>query len=104
MRHPALPSNSFVATFADQVLVVHDYVEGQTLAQRLARSGPAHIMEALPLVNAILAPLALLHEQRIAHGDLRLENVLVYRDAQSQAQCLLLDAGTDRLRARTARS
>jgi tetratricopeptide (TPR) repeat protein/tRNA A-37 threonylcarbamoyl transferase component Bud32 len=100
IKHPALPSNVVVATAEDRVLVVHDYVEGQSLAQRLARSGPIHIMEALPLISALLEPLAILHEQRIAHGDLRLENVLVYRDAHGQANVVLLDAGADRLRAR----
>lgn len=101
VRLPALPANTLLAAVDDRVLLVHDYVEGQTLAQRLVRSGPVHITETLPLLNAILEPLARLHEQRIVHGDLRPENVLVHRDAQGQAQVLLLDAGTDRLHART---
>jgi tetratricopeptide (TPR) repeat protein len=100
ISHPALPSGLVVATAADRVLVVHNYIEGQTLAQRLARSGPIHIMEALPILQAILEPLALLHEQRLAHGDLRLENVLVYRDASGAPRVQILDAATDRLRAR----
>lgn len=98
--HQALPSGLVVATAADRVLVVHNYIEGQTLAQRLARTGPIHILEALPILKSILEPLVLLHEQRLAHGDLRLENVLVYRDASGAPQVQLLDAATDRLRAR----
>ena len=100
IEHNALPSGLVVATAADRVLVVHNYIEGQTLAQRLARTGPIHILEALPILKAILEPLALLHEQRLAHGDLRLENVLVYRDASGAPRVQLLDAATDRLRAR----
>lgn len=99
-EHRALPSGLVVATAADRVLVVHNYIEGQTLAQRLTRSGPIHIMEALPILQSILEPLALLHERGIAHGDLRLENVLVYRDASGAPCVQILDAATDRLRAR----
>jgi tetratricopeptide (TPR) repeat protein len=100
VSHPALPSGLVVASAADRVLLVHNYIEGQTLAQRLARSGPIHIMEALPILHAILEPLAQLHEERLAHGDLRLENILVYRDAAGAPCVQLLDAATDRLRAR----
>jgi tetratricopeptide (TPR) repeat protein len=100
IQHPALPTGLVVATAADRVLVVHNYIEGQTLAQRLSRSGPIHILEALPILQTILEPLALLHEQRLAHGDLRLENVLVYRDAAGAPRVQILDAATDRLRAR----
>lgn len=100
LSHPALPAGLVVATAADRVLVVHNYIEGQSLGQRLARSGPIHIMEALPILQSILEPLALLHDQQLAHGDLRLENILVYRDATGAPQVQLLDAATDRLRAR----
>ncbi|HMA96275.1 MAG TPA: protein kinase, partial [Polyangiaceae bacterium] len=98
--HPALPTGLVVATAEDRVLVVHNYIEGQTLAQRLARSGPIHIMEALPVLQAILEPLTLLHERGLGHGDLRLENVLVYRNAAGDPCVQILDAATDRLRAR----
>ncbi len=100
LSHPALPTGLVVATAADRVLVVHNYIEGQTLAQRLARTGPIHIIEALPILKSILEPLSLLHEQRLAHGDLRLENILVYRDASGAPCVQILDAATDRLRAR----
>jgi tetratricopeptide (TPR) repeat protein/tRNA A-37 threonylcarbamoyl transferase component Bud32 len=100
ISHPALPAGLVVATAADRVLIVHNYIEGQTLGQRLARSGPIHITEALPILQAILDPLTALHEQRLAHGDLRLENILVYRDAAGAPRVQLLDAATDRLRAR----
>ena len=58
-----------------------------------------HIRDARPILRGILQPLAALHRARIAHGDLKLENVLVgYGDGGPHVT--LIDFGTDRLRQR----
>lgn len=98
--HEGLAEQLSVEKSGDRVAVAHRYVEGQPLAQRIARTGPLHFNEALPVIRGILAPLVALHERRIAHGDLRLDNVLVARSDDGAQRVLLLDAGTDRLRAR----
>jgi tetratricopeptide (TPR) repeat protein len=58
-----------------------------------------HLNEAKALIRGILEPLAALHGRRIAHGDLRLDNVLL-TTIEGAPRVLLVDAGTDRLRAR----
>ena len=82
--------------------VAYQAFEGQSLAQRLARTGPSHINELRPILRGILEPLAALHAAQRSHGALRLENVLIGRvAAEAGASGLrvgLLDAGTDRLR------
>ena len=98
--HPGLPKRVAVEQIGERTVIVHDYVEGSTLATRLGRSGPMHLNEARPLLLSILDALRSIHERRLAHGDLRLENVLVYRGEGGSQQVLLLDAGSDRLRAR----
>ncbi len=97
---PGLPSGLALLNDGSRVAVVHDYVEGQSLAARLARSGPLHLNEARPLLRSLLAALSKLHERRLVHGDLRPENVLLSRDVDGQPLVVLLDAGTDRLRSR----
>jgi tetratricopeptide (TPR) repeat protein/serine/threonine protein kinase len=74
------------------------YLGGQTLAQRIERSGSLHINEARPIFAGILEGLAALHVRGLIHGDVRAENVFVVReDGASEAGGVLVDAGADRL-------
>jgi tetratricopeptide (TPR) repeat protein len=100
VAHPGLPSGVRALSVDGRTGVLSDYVDAQPLSQRIARGGPLHVSEARPLLKSILQALAALHEQRIAHGDLRLENLLLVRSKDGSPQVLLVDAGTDRLRAR----
>jgi tetratricopeptide (TPR) repeat protein/tRNA A-37 threonylcarbamoyl transferase component Bud32 len=100
IAHPGLPQGVAAITVDGRTGIVHEYIDGQPLAQRLARTGPIHINEARPLVKGILQALSALHEQRVAHGDLRLENLLLTRGADGEPRVVLVDAGSDRLRAR----
>jgi tetratricopeptide (TPR) repeat protein/tRNA A-37 threonylcarbamoyl transferase component Bud32 len=100
IEHAGLPRGLRALQVAGRTGIVHDYVDGQPLAQRLARTGPIHINEARPLIKSILEALAALHEQRVAHGDLRLENLILARAADGSQKVVLVDAGSDRLRAR----
>ncbi|HXX65546.1 MAG TPA: tetratricopeptide repeat protein [Polyangiaceae bacterium] len=69
------------------------------LSAELARTGPLPLGELRPLLRGILEPLAVLHSVRIAHGALKLENVLVDR-LHSAPSVTLIDFATDRLRPR----
>ncbi|HEY2409310.1 MAG TPA: tetratricopeptide repeat protein, partial [Polyangiaceae bacterium] len=98
--HPGLPKNLEVGTVGGRIFVAHLQGDAQPLSARIARTGPMHINEAKPLLHGILDALSALHERRVAHGDLRLENVFVSRSPDGKQQIVLVDAGTDRLRAR----
>jgi tetratricopeptide (TPR) repeat protein len=98
--HPGLPEQLRAGKFGGRYLVSHLQLEGQPLSERISRTGPLHLSEAKPIIRGMLEPLAALHERRMAHGDLRLENVIVGRSAEGGQQVLLVDAGSDRLRAR----
>ena len=74
------------------------YLGGQTLAQRIERSGSLHINEARSIFAGVLAGLAALHERGLVHGDVRAENVFVVRDdGATESTGVLVDAGSDRL-------
>ncbi|HEV8549600.1 MAG TPA: tetratricopeptide repeat protein [Polyangiaceae bacterium] len=100
IEHEFLPQRLEAGTIDGRPYVAHELVEGETLAARVARMGPLHTNDARPLLRAVLAALSALHERRIAHGDLRLENVVSLRASDGALRVLLLDAGADRLRAR----
>src|SRR5437773_60530 len=72
---------------------------GETLAARVKRDGPIHIQEARAVLRNVLEALAALHERGIAHGNLKLENVIVSRASHAQ-RVLVVDGGFDRLRLR----
>lgn len=80
------------------------YMTGQTLAQRIARTGSLHINEALPILVGVLRGLSALHQRGMLHGDLRTENVFVMRggdDGGGEPFGVLVDGGSDRLLARS---
>lgn len=100
ISHAGLPSSVSVGVIGGRYVVQHELVEAQSLATRLARTGPLHVGDAKPLLHGLLDALAALHDRRIAHGDLRLESVASYRADDGSLRVMLLDPGTDRLRVR----
>lgn len=60
---------------AGLVFLVTEYVEGETLAQRLSK-GPVSIAEADSLVDALSSGLGAAHEHGVLHGDLKPANVI----------------------------
>jgi len=100
IAHDGLPRALSAGSIGGRCVVVHAHSEAVPLSQRIARTGPMHLNEAKAVIRGILEPLAALHGRRIAHGDLRLDNVLVGPTAADAGRVLLVDAGTDRLRAR----
>jgi serine/threonine protein kinase len=81
------------------------YLGGQTLGQRIERTGSMHINEARPIFAGILQGLAALHQRGLLHGDVKVENVFVARataaDGSSEPTGVLVDGGGDRLVTRT---
>ena len=98
--HQGLPQGLTAGQVGDRFAVAHKYIDAQPLSVRIARTGPMHINEARPLLRAVLEALRSIHERRLGHGDLRLENLLVHRNPDGSQQLVLVDAGSDRLRAR----
>ncbi|MDW8248277.1 MAG: tetratricopeptide repeat protein [Myxococcales bacterium] len=100
LKHPGLPSGGFVEQVEGRIVMGYSFFEAQSLAARLGRSGPLHINEARPILKGILEVLALLHEKRLVHGNLKLENVLLERSPDGATRVYVVDAGADRLRRR----
>jgi serine/threonine-protein kinase len=67
---------------------VMPYVEGETLRDRLARSGELPVHEAVRLMGEIAEALAVAHQQGVVHRDIKPENVLL-----SGRHALVMDFG-----------
>ena len=95
--HENLPSGLEAGIVSGRAYTSYAPVEGQPLAARIARTGPLHMNEARNLLRGVLAALGALHDAKLSHGAVRLENVIVARGADGTPRSVLVDVGGDRL-------
>jgi serine/threonine protein kinase/Tfp pilus assembly protein PilF len=75
----------------EENFLVMEYVEGQTLRQKMAK--PFSIQEFLSMAEQCAAALATAHERRIVHGDIKPENIMLTPTGQVK----ILDFGVARV-------
>jgi len=81
-----------VGTTGDVDFIVMQLVEGETLAERVAR-GPIPLPQSIALARQVALGLEAAHERGIVHRDLKPANIQVMRDGQVK----LLDFGLARI-------
>src|SRR5262245_41119062 len=74
LNHPSIAQVFGIELDGDSQVIVMEYVDGPTLADRLA-SGPIPITEALPMASQICDGLEAAHERGIVHRDLKPANI-----------------------------
>jgi serine/threonine-protein kinase len=79
LNHPNIAAIYHVEEMGDGPALVMELVEGETLADRIAR-GPIPVDEALPIAKQIAEALEAAHEQGIIHRDLKPANIKVRVD------------------------
>ena len=79
LNHPNLVSVYDIETEPESVLIVMEYVEGQTLRDLLA-DGPLGIEQAISVVRDVGAALDHAHAQGVVHRDVKPANILIRRD------------------------
>ena len=84
LNHPNVATLYGVEDSPEGTALVMEFVEGETLADRIALTGPrqrhAHIREALTLSEQVAAALEAAHEQGVIHRDLKPANIVVRPD------------------------
>jgi tetratricopeptide (TPR) repeat protein len=101
VEHEALPRELEAGVHAGLVYVATAPVEGQPLTARIAKTGALHVNEARPFVRAVLGAVTALHDAKLSHGGVKLENVILVRDGGG-LRPVLVDFGFDRLGLRLA--
>jgi serine/threonine protein kinase len=76
LNHPNICTIHGVEEFAGQPAIVMELAEGETLAQRLAKT-PLAWKEALPLAIQIAGALDAAHRKGIVHRDLKPANIML---------------------------
>lgn len=77
LNHPNIVTVYEVGTVEGQAYFCMEYVEGPTLAERLAKVGPLAPRDAARIVVAIARAVQHAHEQDILHRDLKPSNVIL---------------------------
>jgi serine/threonine-protein kinase len=105
ISHPNVVSIYDVVADEDgQVVVVMEYVAGETLRQRLDRRGQLPPEEALPILEGVAAGLDAVHARGVVHRDVKPGNVLLGSDGSVKLADLGIASAPDRTRITTAGS
>jgi len=81
LQHPHLLPLFDSGEAAGALYYVMPYVEGETLRDRLDRSGPFGVDDAVRIVTAIASAIDYAHRQGVVHRDIKPENILLHDDA-----------------------
>jgi serine/threonine-protein kinase len=93
----------FVAPEEGPTYIVMELLHGETLAERLGRTGPVPYVEAVDFVVQAAKPLAQMHDEGIVHRDVKPSNLFLERDADGKERIKLLDFGVAAFQAPVAR-
>jgi serine/threonine-protein kinase len=90
LSHPHIVPIHAVEEHGDLVFFVMTYVEGQTLAQRIANGGPLLVREGVRVLREIAWALVYAHGQGVVHRDIKADNILL---EQGSGRALVTDFG-----------
>lgn len=88
LRHPGIVPVHDIGRDQGLTYIVSELVEGETLADRIARQRPAPV-QSIRWIAAVAEALAFAHEQGVVHRDLKPANLLIDR----QGRPLVTDFG-----------
>lgn len=76
----------------DAVYAVFEYIEGESLKERLLKSGPLNALDAAEIMSQVLDALTHAHEQGVIHRDLKPANIMLTR-VGAKTHAKILDFG-----------
>jgi tetratricopeptide (TPR) repeat protein len=81
----------------DAFLLSMELIEGETLADRIARDGPIPANEALQIARQLAAALEAAHLEGIIHRDFKTGNVMLEAEAEGGCRAVITDFGLARM-------
>ena len=79
LKHPNIASLLTACTIDNQLVMIMEYVEGETLASVIGTRRIA-LEEALSYIDQVLAALSYAHQQQIVHRDIKPANMMLTAD------------------------
>ncbi|MEM8983786.1 MAG: HDOD domain-containing protein, partial [Pseudomonadota bacterium] len=77
LRHPNIVAIHDAGESEHGTYMVFEFVEGETLRERISRLGPLTIAEATPIIRQVLDALGTAHKMQFVHLDLNPRNILM---------------------------
>jgi formylglycine-generating enzyme required for sulfatase activity/predicted Ser/Thr protein kinase len=94
LSHPNIVPLHFAGQQGDLVYLAMQYVEGETLADRVAREGRLPIHDVVRILREVASALDLAHRRGIVHRDIKPANILLERES---GRALVTDFGVARV-------
>jgi eukaryotic-like serine/threonine-protein kinase len=79
LHHPNIAALRTALTFENQLVMIIEYVDGETLANRIARA-PMSTAEVIKYSDQCLSALSYAHKQNITHRDIKPANMMLTPD------------------------
>jgi len=79
LHHPNIAALRTALTYENQLVMIMEFVEGETLANRIARA-PMSTAEVVNYSDQCLAALSYAHKQSIIHRDIKPANMMLTPD------------------------
>src|SRR6202011_91532 len=76
LNHPNIAALRTALTYENQLVMIMEFVEGETLANRIARA-PISTAAAVNFSDQILSALSYAHKQNIIHRDIKPANMML---------------------------
>jgi serine/threonine protein kinase len=93
VRHPNVASVFHLGKSGDSYFYAMEFVEGETLANLIKRSGRLEVKLVLEIATQIAAGLGAIHEQNLIHRDIKPNNIMVSLKDGGCSTAKIIDLG-----------
>jgi Protein kinase domain/NACHT domain len=93
VRHPNVASVFHLGKTGSSYFYAMEYVEGETLADLIKRSGRLEVKLALEIVTQVANGLAAIHERNLVHRDIKPTNIMVRLKEGGAVTVKIIDLG-----------
>src|ERR1700726_5023480 len=93
VRHPNVASVFHLGRTGGNYFYAMEFVEGETLANLIRRSGRVEVKLALEITAQVAAGLAAVHKQKLVHRDIKPSNIIVSLEEGSTITAKIIDLG-----------
>src|SRR5208337_4339163 len=93
VRHPNVASVFHLGRTGENYFYAMEFVEGETLANLIRRSGQVEVKLALAIATQVVAGLAAVHKRQLVHRDIKPSNIMVSIEEGSTVTAKIIDLG-----------